>query len=132
MIRKAILSKAKLCKYPLMLNRLPNFAQNRLFSDSHDDFLPKKKDVPEGLEDVLKLIERQVKENPIMLYMKGTPSRPQCGFSMTAVRILNAVINFNLQFFMYISFQILYSIISRLGLSFRLLMYLNFLLSEKV
>jgi monothiol glutaredoxin len=26
-----------------------------------------------------------------MLYMKGTPSQPQCGFSMQAVRILNAV-----------------------------------------
>jgi len=26
-----------------------------------------------------------------MLYMKGTPSQPQCGFSMQVVRILNAV-----------------------------------------
>ena len=26
-----------------------------------------------------------------MLYMKGTPSAPQCGFSMQTVRVLNAV-----------------------------------------
>ncbi|CAE7663710.1 grx5 [Symbiodinium microadriaticum] len=26
-----------------------------------------------------------------MLYMKGTPSQPQCGFSLQTVRILNAV-----------------------------------------
>lgn len=40
---------------------------------------------------IFQLIESQVKENPVILYMKGTPSQPQCGFSMQAVRILNAV-----------------------------------------
>lgn len=59
--------------------------------DSHDDFKPKKKVIPSGLEDVIKLIDSQVKENDVMLYMKGTPSSPQCGFSSQAVRILNAV-----------------------------------------
>ena len=63
----------------------------RLFSDSHDDFKPKKKEVPTGADDVTKLIEKQIKENDVMLYMKGTPSAPQCGFSSQAVRILNAV-----------------------------------------
>lgn len=32
-----------------------------------------------------------MKTNDVMLYMKGTPSRPQCGFSGQAVRILNVV-----------------------------------------
>ena len=60
--------------------------------DSHDDFKPKKKSVvPEGLDEVMALIDSQVNENQVMLYMKGTPARPQCGFSMQAVRILNAV-----------------------------------------
>ena len=79
-----------LTKTNFSLKRINNF---RNFSqDSHDDFKPKKKvDVPEGLSEVLKLIDTQVKENPIMLYMKGTPARPQCGFSMQAVRILNAL-----------------------------------------
>lgn len=59
--------------------------------DSHDDFKPRRKDVPEGMDDVLALIKKQVTENPIMLYMKGTPSQPQCGFSLQAVRVLNAI-----------------------------------------
>jgi monothiol glutaredoxin len=57
----------------------------------HDDFAPKKKGgAPEGMDAVLKMIDSQVKENDIMLYMKGTPSTPQCGFSGQVVRILNA------------------------------------------
>lgn len=31
-----------------------------------------------------------VKDNKIMLFMKGTPEAPQCGFSMQVVRILHA------------------------------------------
>jgi monothiol glutaredoxin len=40
---------------------------------------------------VQELIKQQVTGNPIVLYMKGTPQFPQCGFSANAVRILNAV-----------------------------------------
>ena len=43
------------------------------------------------MKEVLSVIDKQVKENPVMLYMKGTPTKPQCGFSLQAVRILNAV-----------------------------------------
>ena len=39
---------------------------------------------------VHKQIEDQVKGNKIMLYMKGTPQFPQCGFSGQAVQILQA------------------------------------------
>jgi monothiol glutaredoxin len=35
-------------------------------------------------------IDEQVKSNKIMLYMKGTPQFPQCGFSGQAVQILKA------------------------------------------
>jgi monothiol glutaredoxin len=62
-----------------------------LSGDSHDDFKPKKAAVSSDSEDVQKLIKDQVESNDIMLYMKGTPSQPQCGFSMQAVRILNAM-----------------------------------------
>ena len=34
-------------------------------------------------------IEKEIKENPIMLYMKGTKDMPMCGFSATVVKILN-------------------------------------------
>lgn len=36
------------------------------------------------------LIKKQVTEHPVVLYMKGTPDFPQCGFSANIVRILRA------------------------------------------
>ncbi|MDD5180800.1 MAG: Grx4 family monothiol glutaredoxin [Gallionellaceae bacterium] len=41
--------------------------------------------------DVLELIRQQVTTHPVVLYMKGSPQFPQCGFSGNAVRILNAL-----------------------------------------
>jgi monothiol glutaredoxin len=35
-------------------------------------------------------IRKQLAENPIILYMKGIPANPQCGFSGKTVGILNA------------------------------------------
>ena len=35
-------------------------------------------------------IKEQVETNPVVLYMKGTPQFPQCGFSASVVQILNA------------------------------------------
>jgi len=35
-------------------------------------------------------IRQQVTGNPVVLYMKGTPQMPQCGFSQLAVQVLNA------------------------------------------
>lgn len=36
-------------------------------------------------------IEEQLKTNDVLLYMKGTPDFPQCGFSGQAVAALNAI-----------------------------------------
>lgn len=41
-------------------------------------------------EETLALIKQQITENPIILYMKGTPDAPQCGFSMRTVRAVQA------------------------------------------
>ncbi|MFA6038485.1 MAG: Grx4 family monothiol glutaredoxin [Legionellales bacterium] len=38
----------------------------------------------------LETIKQQIAENKIILYMKGTPDFPQCGFSGRAVQLLNA------------------------------------------
>ena len=35
-------------------------------------------------------IEKQISDNPVILYMKGIPSNPECGFSGKAVAALNA------------------------------------------
>lgn len=41
------------------------------------------------MDDTIKQrIENDVKNNNVMLYMKGTPEAPQCGFSAQAVSIL--------------------------------------------
>ncbi len=39
---------------------------------------------------VLDTIREQVTTHPVVLYMKGTPQFPQCGFSANAVAILRA------------------------------------------
>jgi monothiol glutaredoxin len=38
--------------------------------------------------DVIERIKTQLAENPVILYMKGTPDFPQCGFSGRAIQIL--------------------------------------------
>ncbi|HEU0290769.1 MAG TPA: Grx4 family monothiol glutaredoxin [Burkholderiales bacterium] len=40
-----------------------------------------------SIQDVIK---KQVGENRVVLYMKGTPDFPQCGFSANAIGILRA------------------------------------------
>jgi monothiol glutaredoxin len=42
------------------------------------------------MSDVLAVIKQQVTENPVILYMKGTPQFPQCGFSMRTSQALQA------------------------------------------
>src|SRR3546814_5799656 len=40
--------------------------------------------------DALERIKKQVTDNPIIVYMKGTPDFPQCGFSARVVQALKA------------------------------------------
>jgi len=39
---------------------------------------------------VIKKIKRQIQDNPVLLYMKGTPETPHCGFSAQAVKALSS------------------------------------------
>ncbi len=39
-------------------------------------------------EQTLELIRKQVNENPVVIYMKGTPQFPMCGFSSRAAQAL--------------------------------------------
>ena len=43
------------------------------------------------MSDVQAQIAADVKSNDVLLYMKGTPAFPQCGFSAVTVQILNHV-----------------------------------------
>jgi monothiol glutaredoxin len=40
--------------------------------------------------DIKQKIHETVTGNPVVLYMKGTPQAPQCGFSARAIQILQA------------------------------------------
>jgi len=42
-------------------------------------------------KDIQQRIKEQVTTHPVVLYMKGNPQAPQCGFSANAVKILNAL-----------------------------------------
>ena len=41
--------------------------------------------------DALDDIAREVRENKVVLYMKGTPSFPMCGFSAATVEVLKEI-----------------------------------------
>ena len=61
--------------------------------DSDSDFKPQLKSPSSSsaqseMEKAKSVIESHVKANPIMLYMKGSPSAPQCGFSARVVRTI--------------------------------------------
>lgn len=38
--------------------------------------------------DIQDQLRKQIKETPVLLYMKGTKEAPQCGFSATALDVL--------------------------------------------
>jgi monothiol glutaredoxin len=40
-------------------------------------------------DEIRTFIEDAIKENKVMLFMKGTPQQPACGFSMRASGVLN-------------------------------------------
>lgn len=41
--------------------------------------------------DVNERIQKQLADNPVLLYMKGTPDFPQCGFSAQTVAVLRDI-----------------------------------------
>lgn len=40
--------------------------------------------------EIMETIKSQVEDNPVILYMKGSPNQPQCGFSARTVEALMA------------------------------------------
>ena len=42
-------------------------------------------------EEIRDFIKQAIDENPVMLFMKGTPDQPACGFSMRSSAALNAL-----------------------------------------
>ncbi len=42
------------------------------------------------MSNAMQVIEEAIKSNKVVLFMKGTPTFPQCGFSARAVQLLKA------------------------------------------
>lgn len=42
------------------------------------------------MSDIMEEIKKEIEENKLIVYMKGTPEAPQCGFSAATVEILRA------------------------------------------
>jgi monothiol glutaredoxin len=40
--------------------------------------------------DIIETIKEQIESNPVIVYMKGSPEQPQCGFSARTVQALMA------------------------------------------
>lgn len=54
---------------------------------SDNDFEPKRL-VPPTYEEIKAKLEELVKNNKVVLFMKGSPTAPQCGFSRQVVQVL--------------------------------------------
>lgn len=65
----------------------PNWSRQFSSSSSDKDFEPKRA-VPPTYEEVKAKLEELVKNNKVVLFMKGSPSAPQCGFSRQVVQVL--------------------------------------------
>jgi len=44
----------------------------------------------EAVDPIIDTIKSQISENPIILYMKGSPQAPQCGFSAQTIQCMVA------------------------------------------
>jgi monothiol glutaredoxin len=84
------------------LNRSFTTTQNiraAVNNDSHDDFKPKKTNsgdvLKQKMEELKKTIDEEVHKEPVVLFMKGTPARPECGFSRTVTQVLDI---YNIQY----------------------------------
>lgn len=44
----------------------------------------------QNIEETLRKIKQQIADNAILLYMKGNPQQPMCGFSARAVQCIEA------------------------------------------
>lgn len=72
----------------------PMAVQRRFLSNdgdggSHPDFAKQTKPLGDAEKDIAKMIDEQVKNHKVMLYMKGTPNQPMCGFSAQVVKVLH-------------------------------------------
>ena len=80
---------AKLARRPIA-PLLPLHAARALSDGIHDDFKPQKKAYASESDDVHTQITKDIGEHKVVVYMKGVPDAPQCGFSNAVVQVMKA------------------------------------------
>jgi monothiol glutaredoxin len=76
---------------PAALALAPSSCRLLSSDDTHNDFKPQRKTPPvDAPKSVKERIARDVATHPLVVFMKGVPAAPQCGFSNRVVQILNA------------------------------------------
>jgi len=79
---------------PWSLPKIPRRSFSTDDTGFHDDFKTIRKQYENkskqaGLsEDVRDFITKEIEANPLVVFMKGTPTQPTCGFSKLVVQIL--------------------------------------------
>mmetsp|Transcript_30697 Transcript_30697/g.27154 ORF Transcript_30697/g.27154 Transcript_30697/m.27154 type:complete len:159 (-) Transcript_30697:27-503(-) len=66
------------------MNNARRFSTNE---STHDDFKANNKQTLEDYEATKEYFDKTLKENSVVLFMKGNPSMPQCGFSNYVIQI---------------------------------------------
>eukprot|EP00931_Biecheleriopsis_adriatica_P006351 TRINITY_DN107767_c0_g1_i1.p1 TRINITY_DN107767_c0_g1~~TRINITY_DN107767_c0_g1_i1.p1 ORF type:complete len:171 (+),score=39.85 TRINITY_DN107767_c0_g1_i1:277-789(+) len=66
----------------------PASASAPRFFCSHPDFAPKSNVAGAEDDKVQKMLKQLVTENKVVLFMKGSPDAPQCGFSRAVAQVL--------------------------------------------
>merc|ERR1719460_464301 len=76
------------CTFPALTVPLC-FTRGRGFS-GHPDFAPQSNVAQAEDSDVQGKLRKLVDQNKVVLFMKGSPDMPQCGFSRTVAQVLKA------------------------------------------
>ena len=63
---------------------------SRLCSGIHDDFKPQKRAYANPETEVEDQIKADIAKDKVVVFMKGVPDAPMCGFSNTVVQVLKA------------------------------------------
>jgi Grx4 family monothiol glutaredoxin len=84
--RLALLPASHLARVPQL-----GAGSSRLLSDGiHDDFKPQKRSYANETDDIAAQIAKDVAEHKVVVFMKGVPDAPQCGFSNAVVQVMKA------------------------------------------
>ncbi len=62
-----------------------NYAPSQSAAPERPAYTPPPRPEPLSKEEALASFEKETKEHPVFIYMKGTPRQPQCGFSAAVI-----------------------------------------------